>query len=161
MATAKTIADYGGEKIDTKPVANATGELAADHYNRLAEDTAAMTRTSDRFTVSFATIAAAAPQAGVVSYNWTHFGQGASYYPTIAKTTTGTYTLTYAASYVDGLGVTTTTSHGPAHGQVAGSTFGKVQCTTTSATVIAAYVLDAAGALTDIGGGAVVTVWIR
>lgn len=159
--TPKTLQDYGAPKVDAEPVENPTAEAAADEYNELTEDVAQMTRTADRFIVSFTTTATAAPTTATVTYNWSIFGQGDSYKPTVAKTATGTYTLTYAASYVNGLQETETTSHGPAKGQVAGSAFGQVQCTTTSATVITVHILDAAGSLTDISGGKTVTVWIR
>lgn len=154
----KTIADFGGAKVDAEPVANPTSELAANHYSDLAESVAQGTRTIDRAVVSFAT-ALANPITATL--NRTVWGSGALYTPTISRTGAGVYTLTYSASYVNGLGVTETVNLITAHGQVDGATFGLVQCTRTSATVITARIFDAAGAPTDLGGGPIVTVWIR
>lgn len=158
--TPATIDTYGGEKIDAESVENPQSELGAEHYSRLAEDAAQLTRTAFRAIVSFATIAAAAPQTGAVSYAWTVWGSGASYHPAVAKTNTGTYTLTFASTYTDGLDETETVSFGPALGSVAGSTKGDAQCSTAT-NVVTCYTFNAAGALNDLGGGVVVTAWIR
>lgn len=159
--TPKTIADYGGAKVDAQPVKNPTTQLAADDYNREAEDVAQLTRTANRVEVSFNTINAAAPQTGTVIFNYTVWGSGASYYPTIAKTNTGIYTLTYASSYTDGLSVAETVSLVFPAGQAAGSTLYPVQVEVTSASVLTVRVFTSGGVATDGGGGVLIKVWSR
>ncbi len=157
----KTIADYGGIKVDAGPMRNPQSQLAAAQHNRLAEDTAELTRTGWRAIVTFATIAAAAPQTGATSYDTTVFGNGASYQPAVAKTTTGTYTLTYQSSYTDGLSVPETVQWYVAKGSASSSTFGHVQCVVTAANVVTVYVFDGTPTLSDLGGAIPITVWIR
>lgn len=155
----KTIADFGGAKVDARPVKNPTSQLAADDYSDLAETVAEASRTADRAMVSFATIAA--PGAVTATVNRTVWGSGALYTPVLARTGAGVYTVTYSATYVNGLGVTEAVNLIAAHGQVDGAAFGLVQCTMTSATVVTVRIFDAAGAPTDLGGGPIVTIWSR
>lgn len=155
----KTIADFGGAKVDARPINNPTSQLAASNYSDLAETVAEGTRTADRAIVSFATIAA--PGAVTATLNRTVWGSGALYTPVLARTGAGVYTVTYSATYVNGLGVTETVNLLTAHGQVDGTVFGLVQCTMTSSVVVTVRIFDAAGAPTDLGGGPIVTVWVR
>lgn len=104
---AKVLADYGGAKINATPVSNPTTQVDADHLNRQNEDTAQLTRVTWRATVSFPTVAAAAPQtvpASSVQVR-TVWGSGAAQKPVVTKTGTGLYTITYATSYTDALSV--------------------------------------------------------
>jgi len=156
----KTIADFGGAKVDARPVKNPTSQLAADDYSDLAETVAQGTRIIDRVIVSFNT-SAAAPGAITVVGNRTVWGNGATYYPVIAKVSNGVYTVTYNTTYTNSLGVAETVSLVFPHGQMAGSTFGHVQVEVTSAAVLTVRVFDAAGAATDAGGSKLVTVWSR
>ena len=76
--------------------------------------------------------------------------------PTIAKTATGRYTVTYPASWVDAIGVTENIGFLCAGGTVQHlTTFGTVQCT-VAASVISVAIFDAAGAATDLGGAVTV-----
>ncbi len=158
MATAKSLADYGSAKVDKKPSANATSTLAAAHYNRLAEDTAAMTRTNDRAVVSFVTIGAPGT-VSVASYN-SHWGSGASVQPALARSSQGVYTITFASTYTDGLSVVETVAMVAAHAQCSGATYAICQCTVSSSTLITVRIFDAGGSATDVAG-ATLTAWIR
>lgn len=113
MAQSATIDTYGGEKVDARPVANPTSQLAAEHYNRLAEDVAHLTRTAPKIIVRFPT-GAGNPAAGDISTR-TQWGSGAGEKPTITRTGAGRYTLTWAASYTDALGDSETVSFFDAH----------------------------------------------
>lgn len=102
----RTIGNYTGPKVDAKPVANITTQLPASAWNRQAEDTAQLTRTAPRAIVVF-TATAVAPPTTVASANVTVrslWGTGDAQKPTISKTATGRYTLTFSTSYNDGLG---------------------------------------------------------
>jgi hypothetical protein len=156
----KNIADFGGVKVDARPVKNPTSQQTANNHNNIAESVAQGTRTIKRVIVSFNT-SAGAPGAITVIDNRTVWGNGASYYPAIAKTGTGVYTITYNTSYTNALGTSEAVSLVFPHGQMAGSTFGHVQVEVTSAAVLTVRVFDAAGAATDAGGSKLVTVWSR
>lgn len=164
----KTIEIYSGPWVDAEALANPATEQPASSMNRIAEDAAQMTRTSTKVWVKFATSAGANGSQPVVDAT-SQWGEGNSYAPTIAKTATGTYTITYATEYDDALigtegneGVEETEAvvfrfHG---GNVEGSTFGHVNVSSVN-NVITCYVFDAAGTLSDLGGGIVVSVSAR
>lgn len=104
---AKTIANYGGPFDDEIPVANPETEQSADYANREMEDCAQMTITAMRASVTFTTTSDAAP-ATVAAANVAHdtvWGSGVASRPTITKTATGRYTITFAASFTDALSV--------------------------------------------------------
>lgn len=161
----KDIQSLGGPFIDAEPVENPQTEQSADLGNRMLEDVAQMTRTSEKAFLKFAT------QTGNGSItphadSRTQWGSSSAYFPTLSHTATGTYLATYDTEYDDGLvgGVsdavaeTETVSFIGGGGDVHGSTFGHVQVSLAD-NVVTIYVFDAAGALTDLGGG--VTVEVR
>lgn len=168
----KTIESYGGSFQDQEPVANPENELAAAQFNRLAEDGAQMTRTSPKIMVRFATSAAAAPVSITVTDAASQWGEGNSYKPTVSKTATGTYTITYATEYDDALVGTTGNEGVEETEQVAfrfiwgsalhttGPVLGHVRGTSVN-NVITAYVFTSGGVLTDLGGGADMQVFAR
>lgn len=165
----KTIESYGGSFVDAQAVGNPTTEQSAPYYNRHAEDCAQMSRTSTKVMVSFATTTTAGPVAVTVIDASSQWGEGVSYKPTIEKTATGTYVITYATEYDDALVGTTGNEAVEETEQVAfrfgwgscmGSTFGHVQPSFAD-NVITAYVFDATGALSDLGGGVTAEVFAR
>lgn len=111
MAEPRSIGNYGGIKEDAAPVENVKSQVAASEWNLKAEDTAQMTRTSRKATVSFPTDAAAVPltipEANVnVRTQW---GTGDSAKPVVTKTVDpGRYTLTFPISFANALGDTET-----------------------------------------------------
>lgn len=158
MCGPATIDTYGGVFTDEQPVANPTVEQSAAFGTRQMENNAQMTRTSVKAWATFPTIAAAAPQTPVATAGRSQMGVAGGNLPTIAKTATGRYTVTYPASWVDALGVTENIGFLCAGGTVQHlTTFGTVQCT-VSASVINVAIFDAAGAATDLGGGVSVMV---
>lgn len=168
----KTIGNYSGPFVDELAVANPTTEQSASSYNRHAEDSAQMTRTSTKVMVKFTTTLTAGPAAVTVTDSTSQWGEGNSYKPTISKTATGTYTITYATSYDDAL-VGTTGNEGVEETEqvsfrfvwgdallTGGPSVGHVRCTSVD-NVITAYVFDAAGSLSDMSGATVVQVFAR
>jgi hypothetical protein len=127
-----------------------------------------MTRVTDRVRVKFATSAAAAPVSITPHTDGrTVWGSGASFDPTISKTATGTYLISYGTSYDDSLVGTTSNAVSEtetvnltfSHGCVKGSTFGTVQTDELNNT-ITVYVFNGANppVLSDLGGGVTVEV---
>lgn len=165
MALSKSIASYGGIYVDEEAVSNPESQMAANKFNRMAEDTAQMTRVSKKVSVKFQTTTTAATVAVTPTSGRSQWGTGSGQLPTISKTATGTYVITYATSYDDALvgtvadsvSETETLALEYADGVVMDNNDAIVRCT-ASGNVITAYV-RVGGALSDLGGG--VTVWVR
>lgn len=106
----RDISDYGGQKLDAIAVSNPETQIAASEWNRTAEDQAQLTRTGTRALVSFATTAVAPPvtyAASAVNIR-SMWGNGTAQKPTVLKTATGLYTITYPTSFTDALSVVET-----------------------------------------------------
>lgn len=168
----KSASSFGIPFVDELATANPTTELAASQFNRMGEDCAQMTRTSSKVMVRFLTSATAGPIAIDVVDSTSQWGEGISYRPTISKTATGTYTITYATEYEDALVGTTGNEGVEETEQVSfrfswgsamhstGPVLGHVRGTSVD-NVITAYVFNASGTLSDLGGGADVQVFAR
>lgn len=104
MTTPKTIGNYGGPYADAESKTNPETDLDAASGNRLLEDTAQMTRTSCKAMARFTATTTAAPTTVQPTAWRTQWGSGVDQKPTINKTATGVYTVTWATSYVDALG---------------------------------------------------------
>ena len=61
MALRRTIANYGGAKVNAQPIKNPEAQLDAVHYTLLAEEAAQMTRTTHRAVAKFTCVAAGNP----------------------------------------------------------------------------------------------------
>lgn len=158
----KDIQSYGGPYLDAEAVENPQTEQSADLGNRVFEDTAQLTRTNVKAMLKFATTlvnGSITPHAD----SKTQWGSSSFYFPALTRTAAGSYTATYAATYDDALvggpsdavSETETVNLKWGDGTVQGSTFGKVQFTFAS-NVVSIFILDAAGLLTDVGGGVTV-----
>ena len=165
---AKTIGNYSGPWVDEEAIANPTSQQSANSMNRVGEDVAQMTRTSPKIMVKWNT-SAGANGAQLVIDSTSQWGEGVSYQPAIAKTGTGSYTITYATEYDDALvgtegneavEETEQVSFRFSWGNAIGPTFGHIQCIHVN-NVITAYVFDATGTLSDLGGGILVQVFAR
>lgn len=165
----KTIANYGGPKIDAQPVSNPETQIAANEFNRSIEDTAQMTRTAYRAIVQWTSITAA-PPAPVPTASIevrTVWGNGNAQKPTIQKTGAGLYTITFPGTFTDDLGFVETVSFFDCHVSVKSAVANDE--ISGRAVVVAGNVIDIAiyspvGVFSDIGnvGGAAfgVTAWM-
>ena len=158
----KDINSYGGPYVDAEAVEDPETEQSADLGNRGFEDTAQMTRTSRKAYLKFATTLV----NGAVVVNadsHTQWGSSSFYFPTLARTGAGRYTATYAATYDDALvggpsdaiSETETVDLRWGDGCVQGLTLGHVQFSFTGP-VVDIIVFNAAGAMDDLGGAAIV-----
>jgi len=160
MTTPRAITDYGGPFTDALPVDDPTTTQSASQGNRCFEDVAQMTRTTHKVWVKFPT-STGAPGAVTPSAGQSHFGTGFAELPTVAKTSTGTYTVTYPATWTDALGVVEAVSFLDSFGSVrSGTVVGHVQ-TTESANVITVYVFNTSNALSDLTNGTTIRVEAR
>jgi len=98
----RDLAAYGGPYSDERPQSDPLTQLPADLGNLLLEDTAQMTRMPMRVVARFTTDNTSSPS--VIDYGKTLWGTGASYKPTVTRTNVGLFTVTFAATYTDGLG---------------------------------------------------------
>ena len=105
-----TIANLGGPYTDAVPADNPETDLDADNGNLALEIVAQASQTVERARCMFVTTAVAAPTTVLAAdvSNVSNWGSGTAQKPVVTKTAVGRYTLTYAATYVDGLGDTET-----------------------------------------------------
>ncbi len=168
-----TLSDYGAPYQDVRPVRDPTTQAAAEKYNRMAEDVAQATRPIQRAAVSFLTTATAAPTtvaAGNVTC-FTVWGSGSAQKPVVTKTATGAYTLTWTATFDDGLvgvenredvaeteSVVFTMPVGAPNVRSAGA---RANILTIASNVVTVEVYDNTGALSDISGGVAIDLALR
>jgi hypothetical protein len=108
MDSARALTAYGGEKVDIESKEFAEGEVDANEWNRAAEDTAQLCRTSHKAFGRFTATATGAPTTVTLDAYRSQWGSSPSFQPVVSKTATGLYTVTWDASYDDALGVTET-----------------------------------------------------
>lgn len=168
-----TLSDYGAPYQDVRPTRDPTTQLAAAKYNRMVEDAAQGTRTAPRAEVSFLTTATAAPTtvaAGNVTC-FTVWGSGSAQKPVVTKTATGSYTLTWTATFDDGLvgvenmetvavteSVVFTMPIGAPNVRSAGA---RANILTIASNVVTVEVYDNTGSLSDLSGGVAVDFALR
>jgi hypothetical protein len=156
----RTVSTYGGVFVDSYPVEDPTTTVAAAYDNRMRDDVSQMTRAIDKAWVQFQTTTDAAPVAVTPIEGRCHNGAGSGQLPTISKTATGTYVITYPATWTDALGETEAVGFTFAQAKTHGNTPGHPQPECAS-NVITVYVMDptAAFALSDLGDG--ITIEVR
>ena len=157
----RTAEEYGaGFEVlsDAQPVEDPSTELSADYYERMAEDVAQCTRTAKRAILVFTTSSGATANPVRTQTCW---GDTLSYAPVITRSSAGVYTLTYPASFFDGLNQTETVSFFAAHGQVSSLTEdGYVRCTVSGAVINVRVYNSSTNALSDFTSGTTeVTIW--
>jgi hypothetical protein len=96
----KTIGNYGGPFSDAFPIENPETDMDAAKANRLYEDSAQMTNTSTKACIVFDTVASGSATVSGIRSQW---GNGDAQKPTVERTNTGLYTVTFPASFDDGL----------------------------------------------------------
>lgn len=168
-----TIASLGGPYQNEEAVVDPTSEVDAAFHNRTLEDVAQCGRAVGFSWYSFTTTATAAPvtlAANTVAVSGL-FGSGNAQKPTVAKTATGVYTLTWPTTFDDALvGVTGMTAVAEtqsvaftfaAQPNVFGATNGYARVFSLSSNVATIYVYNMADALNDLGGGIVISGYLR
>lgn len=100
----KDLDDYGGQKVDAKPLTNPRSQYGAEKWMRAHEDVAQMTRTITRGVVSFITVNSGDPLPSGTLHR-SLWGIGSPQKPVVTRTSQGLYVVTYASSFDDGLGL--------------------------------------------------------
>jgi hypothetical protein len=144
----KTAEQYGaGQSLsDAEPVDDPTTELAAAYYQRLAEDVAQLTRTAPRAILVWTTKGAGV--VGTAVRTKTMWGDTLSFAPTVTRNGVGDYTLTYPATYNDGLAYAETIAWFAGHSS-ANSTDKYVVETAVSGAVVNIIICDNTFAVSD------------
>lgn len=161
MAESRTIDSYGGVQHDALVVEDPTTEWSAAYGMRTLEDVAHMTRTTTKVVVQFPTTTTAAVTPVTATAGRSHAGTSSGLFPTVSKTATGRYTVTFPSSFVDALDVTETLSLTFAWGSVMhNTTFARVQCTASANVVLVSVIANSAGTdtLSDLGGNITIQV---
>jgi len=154
----KTIADYGGPYKDALPVEDPETQLGSDAFNALAEDTAQLTRTGLRAIARFATDIAQSPGVhGAVSV----WGSSPAHRPTVTRNNVGVYSILYPPLFRDANGVEEEVSFLFAQASIDGVTPGHARILVIAASLVIVHVFDASWALSDLGGGTPIVVWMR
>jgi hypothetical protein len=168
-----SISSYGGPFFDAKAVKDPTTQLAAAFADRMFEDVAQLTRASGFTWFSFITTLTAAvttlsaANVAVASF----FGSGSAQKPTVSKTATGTYTLTWPSTFddalvgvagMDGVAETQSVAFTFASGlNNMGATNGYARVTAIASNVVTVKVYDTTDALSDLGGTATISGYLR
>jgi hypothetical protein len=169
----RTLESYGGPFQNEEAVVDPVSEVDAAFYDRMACDVAQLTVATGFTWFSFVTTTTAATvtvdAANVrVSGVW---GNGSAAKPTVSKTATGTYTLTWTASFEDELvdvanmssveetqSVVFTFASGL---NVLGATDGIARVSAIASNVVTVKVLDSSFADSDLGGTATISGYLR
>ena len=158
-----TLATYGAPYANAEVVDNPNTQCDADLFNRQSEDVAQLTRTGYRAIVKFTPVAGAPFTLAAADVQVrTMWGDGTAYKPTVAKTGNGLYTITFAASYTDGLAESESLGFLYAHASLIGATIAPPPLITSlTANVVGLTVLSSAFAASDLAGANAAVVWIR
>jgi len=154
----RVLADYGGPFEDALPVEDPETQLAADQYNRLAEDTAQLTRSGTRAILRFGTTTGAPPNVTSACSVW---GNGDGQRPNIKRDGAGVYLVTYSTSFTDELGKEEEVFFSYGLPQIEGVKPGHVRLLAIAGNAVTVGVFDPAWLPSDLGGGVTITLWLR
>ena len=144
-------ATFGGSKINASAVEDPTTDEDAATRNQYVADVAMMTGTAPRAWVNF--VANTTTGGMSITAHYAVWGTGVSVVPTPARSSAGTYTITFPASVNDALGNSHTVNLRAGWGQVRDGTAGWDMLTyPTSANVMTVFIRNAAGTLADPAG---------
>lgn len=146
-----TIATYGGVLVDYKTAKiDGTTDRSASEGNKAFGSVAAMSHCAPQLIVQFQT---AATTGAIVLVSWEAAWKTNSVTPpTLARSTTGVFTVTLGSTFTDELGDTQTTSLRWAIAQYAESTAYRAQVDRTAANVYTVYTFNAGGTAADNAG---------
>jgi len=169
----RTIQSLGGPFQNEEPIVDPESEMDARFGNRLLEDTAQLTRSAGLTWFSFVTTATAAPttlSAANVAVSG-FFGSGDAQKPTVEKAATGVYVLTWPTEFDDALSDVTNmesvTETQPVvftfatQPNVSGVTDGLARVSSLASNVVTVRVLNTSFALSDLGGTATISGYLR
>lgn len=143
---------YGGEKSNYAPVEDSSTDESADHRNLYAMNVAAMTQTAIRAWCRFVghAVTPTDPTSNVHGAVW---GNGSGVKPTVARTGSGTYTITWPSTVTDELNEDHTVNlRCVLRPNVEGSTLYHATASVTSSNVVTVYTFNAAGSANDAAG---------
>ncbi len=99
------VTSYGAPFADSRPVEDATTDMAAAQANAVFVSTAAMTHTSVRTVVKFTGVTwGGGTQSVAVTSHDAHWGNANAVIPVITTTATGIYNITWPTTVADELG---------------------------------------------------------
>ncbi len=143
----RELGNYGAPFVDQEVVVDPTTQQSAGQANILFEDVAQLTRMRLTAWARFQT-ANSGTTAGIIAHA-SLWGSTGGFAPTGGRLSAGTYTLTYASQYTDGLSNAENVVLRAAWGNAAHPTGLILPHCVVSGTVVTIYLRDAAGSLTD------------
>lgn len=93
--------DFGLPKSNFKPVVNPTTDLDASEYEEVAVTLAGYTMAADKAWVAVSAGTAASTSGQMLKAHGAIWGNTSTVAPTVARASTGSYTITWATSYTD------------------------------------------------------------
>lgn len=157
---ATALSSYGGAKINDSPVADPVTDESADDRNEYVDDVRAMTNTAIRAWVRFnghGTTPTDPASGGIHGAVWGSLAAR----PTVTRSSTGVYLVTWPTSFTDELGnVHTFNINGVCPPNVEGSTLYHANATRTSANSVTVRVYNSSNSLNDAVGATInLQVW--
>lgn len=143
--------DYGAPFTQQQETMNPQEEQTSDQYNKHAADSAMMTVPAQNWVASFVPTVTAAPVT-VSAANITAAGlngTGAAAKPTVDKTATGAYTLTFPTSFVDAISRTNDVFFRYGHVGIYGSVDGRGRILGISGNVVMVLLYDTSNSAAD------------
>jgi hypothetical protein len=144
-------ATFGGAKVNYSPVEDPTTDEDAGTRNTYVADIAMATQTAIR---SWCQFKGAATTGGMsVTQHAAVWGNTIAVVPVLARTTTGTYTITWPATITDALGVSQSVNFRTAWCNITDLTTGwDFNCAVTAANVVTVVTRNSTGTLTEATG---------
>ncbi len=146
-----SLATYGGELVDLLPITDPTTDRSAASANAAYASVAGMTHTALRCWCRFT--AAATTGALVLQTHDAAWGSSLAVAPTLARTGTGTFTVTWPATFTNELGDTQSVAlRAVVVATMEGAIAFQVQAERTAANVVTVHVFSGSGTADDAPG---------
>lgn len=155
-----TIAQLGNAKTDYAAVEDSTTDLSATEWNYVINNVAGVSYVTPRAWRRFVTNNTSTPTDPGANVHGAVWGNSSGVKPTVARTTTGTYTVTWTSTQNDLLNSSHTLAlfAGWANAESASVAY-IVHVVLTAANVATVYVRSTAGSLVDTTG-ITIGVWV-
>lgn len=155
-----SLSTYGGAKSNYASVEDATTDLDATQYNIMAANVAGMTQTAWRAWCAFVGKASSPPDDPSSNVHGAVWGNGLSVKPTVARTGTGVYTVTWPTTVTDELGTSHTVNLRRACWNIEGTTPFEVTVTLTSVNVATIRTFTVGTSTPNDAVGTTITVYV-